>query len=568
VAANPGAARQGNIDVEGRLHTINQAGGGTDPATEWSWTVSLNGHPVITSNEPSFTHRFSAAGMYTVELEAGNCFGSATATQMLEVLPPPPPEDFLVPAAAHAPGLNETVWRTDLRIFNPCLDTVDVTIEYLPEATDNSNAVIHGLEFLLEPDATQIFDDIVQQIPGIQGDDNKGSLRFTFDGGNGCTPLIVSRTYNDTPEGTFGQYVPAVPVVPLDVDRVFLTGMVDNFYYRTNVGLANFGPDNVGNIGVTVYDEFGVQLGDTITTWVPGYSTRQIVEVIEAAGILTDVNIFSVAIDTNGADLTMYASVVDNFTGDPVYVSPAGTEEVKVWIPGIAHLPGANESLWRSDITFLNETEDLISARVDYVPEVDLGYSPFMIMNIDPGNALYYVDVLGVSMLPPDTESKGYFVVTSRGDYGVPHMVARTYNLAGSGGTFGQNLKVFGDADLIHEGESGFILGVGNSPSPDTGFRTNVGVLNTDTDTGATISVTLYDTEGDIVASLSDYWIPPAKFVQYNIFQALGIDEEMHASIEVHVVSGGPVAVYASEIDNRTQDPILVPAVVAASPGQ
>ncbi len=79
-------------------------------------------------------------------------------------------------------------------------------------------------------------------------------------------------------------------------------------------------------------------------------------------------------------------------------------------------------------------------------------------------------------------------------------------------------------------------------------------------------AVTLYDTEGDIVASLSEYWIPPAKFVQYNIFQALGIDLEMHTSIEVHVVSGGPVAGYASEIDNRTQDPILVPAVVPASP--
>jgi hypothetical protein len=168
-------------------------------------------------------------------------------------------------------------------------------------------------------------------------------------------------------------------------------------------------------------------------------------------------------------------------------------------------------------------------------------------------------------MLPPDTDSKGYFVVTSRGDYGVPHMVARTYNLAGSGGTFGQNLMVFGDADLIHEGESGYVPGVGNSPSPDTGFRTNVGVLNTDADSGATISVTLYDTEGDVVASLSEYWIPPAKFLQYNIFQALGIDEEMHASIEVHVVSGGPVAVYASEIDNRTQDPILVPAMVPES---
>ena len=232
----------------------------------------------------------------------------------------------------------------------------------------------------------------------------------------------------------------------------------------------------------------------------------------------------------------------------------------------IAHLPGANQSLWRSDITFLNDTDSLISARVDYVPEESLGYSPFMIMNIDPGNALYYVDILGVSMLPPETDSKGYFVVTSRGDYAVPHMVARTYNVATEGGTFGQNLVVFDEGDLIHEGESGFIPGVGNSPSQDQGFRTNVGVLNTDTENGATVSVTLYDTAGGIAAHLSSYWIPPAKFVQYNIFQALGIgDQELHASIEVHVVSGGPIAVYASEIDNRTQDPILVPAVTPQS---
>jgi hypothetical protein len=191
-----------------------------------------------------------------------------------------------------------------------------------------------------------------------------------------------------------------------------------------------------------------------------------------------------------------------------------------------------------------------------------------MIMNIDAGNALYYVDVLGVSMLPPETESKGYFVVTSRGDYGVPHMVARTYNLAPDGGTFGQNLKVFGEADLIHEGEFGYIPGVGNSTSPDTGFRTNVGVLNTDPDSGATIAVTLYGTGGTVIANLPSYWIPAGKFIQYNIFQALGIDEDVQASIEVQVVSGGPVAVYASEIDNRTQDPILVPAVVPALPGQ
>jgi len=257
--------------------------------------------------------------------------------------------------------------------------------------------------------------------------------------------------------------------------------------------------------------------------------------------------------------------VVDNFTGDPVYYVPAGTDETKVWIPGIAHLAGANGSVWRSDITFLNDTDSVISTRIAYVPE-DNSDVLGIVLGIPPGVLEYYVDILGVTLMPGGPDSKGHIVVTGEGDSPVPHIVARTYNVAPEGGTFGQNLKVFGADDLIHEGESGYIPGVSNSPSLDQGFRTNVGVLNTDTDNGATISVTLYDTEGGIAAYLPEHWIPPGKFVQHNIFQALGLDDqEIHASIEVHVVSGGPVAVYASEIDNRTQDPILVPAMTPES---
>ena len=36
----------------------------------------------------------------------------------------------------------------------------------------------------------------------------------------------------------------------------------------------------------------------------------------------------------------------------------------------------------------------------------------------------------------------------------------------------------------------------------------------------------------------------------------------MDGSVRIEVLSGGPVAAYASVIDNGTQDPILVPAVI------
>jgi hypothetical protein len=375
--------------------------------------------------------------------------------------------------------------------------------------------------------------------------------------------MIVSRTYSDTPDGTFGQYVPAVPVLPTDEDQIFLTGLVHNLYYRTNIGLANFTPDDVGGIVITILDESGTPLGAPINTGVPGYSTTQIVEVAEAAGILTDVNIFSVLIDTGGADLTMYASVVDNFTGDPVLFAPIKGGEQKVWIPGVAHLMGENDSEWRTDITFLNDTDDVISAHVEYVPDEDLGFTPFMTMTMEPGRANYYVDVLGVTMLPPDTESKGYFIVEGIGGTPVPYIAARTYNIDLDGGTFGQNIKVYGAADLVYEGERSFIPGLSNSSVSTEGFRANLGVLNTDDQPeGTLISITMYDTSGTIVAELIDFWLAPGQFLQANLFDSLGLgDMDMVASVEVDVVFGGPIAVYGSEIDNRTQDPILVPAV-------
>ncbi len=93
VDTNISTPRQGNIQVVNKLHTINQegtgGGGNGDPATEWLWTVSLDGTVVYSNTEPHFDHAFAVPGTYVVELEAGNCAGSATSSQFLEILDPP-----------------------------------------------------------------------------------------------------------------------------------------------------------------------------------------------------------------------------------------------------------------------------------------------------------------------------------------------------------------------------------------------------------------------------------------------------------------------------------------------
>jgi hypothetical protein len=51
---------------------------------------------------------------------------------------------------------------------------------------------------------------------------------------------------------------------------------------------------------------------------------------------------------------------------------------------------------------------------------------------------------------------------------------------------------------------------------------------------------------------------------QTNLFDLLEIgDHDLCGTARVRVEGGGPVAAYASIIDNRTQDPIMVPALVS-----
>ena len=61
------------------------------------------------------------------------------------------------------------------------------------------------------------------------------------------------------------------------------------------------------------------------------------------------------------------------------------------------------------------------------------------------------------------------------------------------------------------------------------------------------------------------YTLQAGQFVQFDPFTAVGLgsDYSVYGSIEVEVQEGGPVAAYASVVDNGTQDPILIPTLQA-----
>jgi PKD repeat protein len=580
VAENTGPFRQSTITVNGKSHSVRQDAVPDEPEPQdsspdsWLWTVSLDGQPIVTSTLAEFTHTFEDAGLYTVRLEVENCMGTDVEQTTLQVDEPPVviPTSFVVPSAVHTPGLNETLWRSDLRIFNPDVSTVTVDVEFQPENTDNVASVNHGIRISIPPNGTRSFGDILSAIPGIIIDDDGtgsylGSLSIQYENGgeSEVPPLIMSRTYNITETGTFGQFVPAISASLDEPRTMHLTGLVHNLSYRTNVRLANLG-DTQATATLRLYDKFGVVVGDPVYINVKARSTTQVNGIADSAGVPYTLDIFSVTVDSNDPSVVAWASLVDNITGDPVLYSPIMEDDDSTvqWIPGVAHLPGANESQWRSDMSFYNSTADTLTAYVEYIPSEDLGLVPYMeIRNLASGQALYYEDILGISMLPGGVDSKGFIVVEAAQGDPLPQISARTYNLATEGGTFGQNLKVFRPGDLITAERRAFIPGVVMTPSSTEGFRTNLGILNPSTTAGAQVLVTLWAEDGSGSLAEATIYVSPYRLWQADLANRLGLaDVEARGTLELQLLSGEGVLAYESVVDNQTQDPILVPAVL------
>ena len=71
----------------------------------------------------------------------------------------------------------------------------------------------------------------------------------------------------------------------------------------------------------------------------------------------------------------------------------------------------------------------------------------------------------------------------------------------------------------------------------------------------------MYNLDGSQAAEPYETNIPPGKLRQFDIFRTLDLNNiTMTGSLKIEAVSGGAVAVYATEIDNRTQDSIFIPA--------
>ena len=166
-----------------------------------------------------------------------------------------------------------------------------------------------------------------------------------------------------------------------------------------------------------------------------------------------------------------FATVIDNISGDSVMNSSSYLDEPVIWLPGVVHAPGKNDTLWQTDLWFHNPepTHDWLASEATYLhgKDIDINYVfeypddwpavEAMGMRRRLGIAGSILDELGLE------STSGYMIFEGLEGQNAPQIAARTYTSDDSGGTYGLHLPAFGPKDLLQVGEVGYIVGVSNS---------------------------------------------------------------------------------------------------------
>lgn len=215
-----------------------------------------------------------------------------------------------IPIVAHTPGLDSSVWQTDVSLLNTC--DIDTTVELVFHLADGEFTAT----FEIGAGRQQIFDDVVNQL--AEGD-LIGPLEIRSDVGISAT----SRTFNLAADGTFGQGLDGVIAEDgfSSGELVTLQQLRQDALFRSNLGVLNMGSETA-IVEVRLFDRLGSEVGDYRMQVAPGTTAqdnRPFSRRFSRDDIIAG---WATVIVESGDGVWPYASVVDGRTGDPTTVSP------------------------------------------------------------------------------------------------------------------------------------------------------------------------------------------------------------------------------------------------------
>lgn len=204
-------------------------------------------------------------------------------------------------------------WRTDMRVFNYGAAPQNATLTFFAQGSSEPKTA----NVTLNAGAVLTLDNIVQS---LFGSTNAGGV-VHLSTGAAANLVVTGRTYNQTANGTFGQFIPAVTAAeatgagerPLNILQV-----EDSVRYRTNIGVTEVS-GQPATIEVQVYLPDS-KATPTVTIPLAANEFRQF-NVIRSLGLGNVYNGRVVVRVVGGQGrVAAYGSVIDELTQDPTYV--------------------------------------------------------------------------------------------------------------------------------------------------------------------------------------------------------------------------------------------------------
>lgn len=254
--------------------------------------------------------------VHTVEFPGGAVRGVLNASS---------PATTYVPTVVKIGGQNGTNFVSDLRIVNPTATTANVVVDFFPASSSATGPTI-TMTTPVSAGNQAVYNDV---LGGLFGTSGLGSLRVT----SNVPVVITSRVLNDQRSvagGTNGLLVPAAVLTdaPINGTLPLLSNASPSdisakLGFRTNIGYFNPTANTVKATFKAIRND-GTVIASTASFTIAGFARVQqgVFELIPAAPGDIAQGDFYVTYTTDGP-LFVYGAVVDNKTGDGIYVSGA-----------------------------------------------------------------------------------------------------------------------------------------------------------------------------------------------------------------------------------------------------
>jgi hypothetical protein len=461
-------------------------------------------------------------------------------------------QKLVIPAVGRIPGAFGSFWRTDLIVRNPTAERISVLARFVPSTTGESS-VSQPVERRIElgPSEIWIYADVLGSIFDVAR--GSGALILIPEGDDGVT--ATSRTYTESPQGTYGMGIGAVDFFAAAGSRFPLSfaGALGGSDSRTNFVVVD--TSGRGSEIVLHSAERG-RTGFSFRTVAGGQAQLNdlgpLLGVHESAGLV---------VQPLSGEVLASAVAVDNRTNDPTWFPPDLPSAYVRTIPAIGHIDGANGSRFRSDL-FLFNTSDQPQSMTLTAKRWDVQENEVIVnLALSGRESRTIVDVLP-ALFGMTGIARLRYVSSSSNPSGI-RVTSRLYTIDPSGGTFGLLMPPLNSFQAAGPGESLEIIG----PEGGRGFRTNLSLVELTAFSGGPpvrVRIEIIDDLGSQLDSFETE-VPIAGGIQLlDIFRARGLGNGPLAALIRVSPLAGLVGAFATTLDNGTNDPTCYGASLAS----